>query len=391
MKKHGVTLGKKSFEAVCSHFPKDFSSSLFLVDALGDVVYAKDDLRIPANILAGSILEAVRWGECNVLDLEGESGAIVAPIMVNSDVLGGLVWFSRTLFCVSEQFSSAFILDVSKRIIDALHEENLTNKYLLEANRNAMQEERISAEVLHEKKGLSLKPLREVYIFREDALLSAIKRGQRNQARKYLNEILIYIYGQCGERIDFIKAHLIEISVMMIRGSMELGASEIRVFENSYRMLLDLSTVKDEESMSVLATQLLENVMDNIESVNSSVPERKFKTAFAHLKENFTDPEFTRHKLAAYSRLGEKQLTLLFNKFTGKGFSENLSEMRIACACQMILSCDDTATEIAYKSGFSDQSYFSKIFKKHTGLTPIAFRRNFKKKCQGGSKLPKNA
>ncbi len=383
-KKWETVLDKSSFERVASHFHPKEAAKLFFCDACGNWICGAKNAEMPPEILSMSIREAVRWGECNVLELADDSGAIVAPAMANSKLLGALVLFDKKLFCVSENFSGTIILSASQRLLEALDFENLTNRHLLESNNKAMNSARISAEILHEKKGMQLQPIRGSYIFREEYLLSAIKRGQRNQARKYLDEILIYIYAQCGDRIDLIKAHLIETAVMMIRGSLEMGSPEIRVFENSYRILSELSAAKDKESMSVLATSLLEDVMDSIESENSSVYERKFKQAFAYLKENFADPQLSRQKLAAYSKLSEKQLTLLFKKFTGKGFSENLSEMRISKACELMLSGMESATEIAYEVGFSDQSYFCKIFKKYSKLTTSDFRKKMERKNSKG-------
>ncbi|MEZ0130207.1 helix-turn-helix domain-containing protein [Flavobacterium sp. LBUM151] len=35
-----------------------------------------------------------------------------------------------------------------------------------------------------------------------------------------------------------------------------------------------------------------------------------------------------------------------------------------------------TLTEIAYMTGFSDQSHFTRIFKLHTGKNPSSYRKN---------------
>ncbi|WP_241676630.1 helix-turn-helix domain-containing protein [Flavobacterium pectinovorum] len=39
-----------------------------------------------------------------------------------------------------------------------------------------------------------------------------------------------------------------------------------------------------------------------------------------------------------------------------------------------------TLTEIAYMTGFSDQSHFTKIFKQHTGKKPSSYRKKTQKK-----------
>lgn len=368
-------LSRKTLALLSANFSARFKKNLFLTDTEGRLICSNSELKIDAPILATSVKESMRWGECNVFSPGREAGVIVAPIILNSELLGGFGWFGENLFCVSEKFSSDFILDASKKLLDALDLENLTNRALLESNREAMLRGRISAEFLHDTKNLKLKNLRDAYMFREDSLLAAIKSGNRELARKYLNEILIYIYGQYTNRTELIKAHLIEMSVMMIRGAVEHGVSKIEAFENSYKMLSELSVVNDEESMCVTITRLLENVIDNIENSNSTNSEKKFKAAFKYMKDNFANPQLSRKMLADYLRISERRLTELFKKFTSKGFCENLSELRISKACELILLNTSNATEIAYEVGFSDQSYFSKIFKKHTKFTPSGFRK----------------
>ena len=67
----------------------------------------------------------------------------------------------------------------------------------------------------------------------------------------------------------------------------------------------------------------------------------------------------------------------LINKFkaqygiTPKAF---ISQVRILKAKELLLATDNLSREIAYFLGFSDELYFIRFFKKHTGLTPRRFR-----------------
>ena|SRR2546423_1716744 len=57
---------------------------------------------------------------------------------------------------------------------------------------------------------------------------------------------------------------------------------------------------------------------------------------------------------------------------------EYVRRLRIEKACREIINSDAPLVEIATAAGFYDQSHFSKIFKRLTGLTPAAYRATFR-------------
>jgi AraC-like DNA-binding protein len=65
--------------------------------------------------------------------------------------------------------------------------------------------------------------------------------------------------------------------------------------------------------------------------------------------------------------------------FDNLSFGDYIRKLRIEKAIQL-LDSDHSLTEIAYLTGFSDQSHFTRIFKKHTGKNPSDYRKNLRKK-----------
>ena len=62
--------------------------------------------------------------------------------------------------------------------------------------------------------------------------------------------------------------------------------------------------------------------------------------------------------------------------FDNLNFGEYIRKVRIEKAITLIQSTNYSLTEIAYLTGFSDQSHFTRIFKQHTGKNPSVFRKN---------------
>lgn len=67
-------------------------------------------------------------------------------------------------------------------------------------------------------------------------------------------------------------------------------------------------------------------------------------------------------------------LTDVLKKESGKNTQEHIHDSLIALAQDQLLNSQQTATEIAYNLGFEYPQYFSRFFKKKTGLTPLEFR-----------------
>ena len=62
--------------------------------------------------------------------------------------------------------------------------------------------------------------------------------------------------------------------------------------------------------------------------------------------------------------------------FDNLSFGDYIRKMRIKKAILLMETTKYSLTEIAYLTGFSDQSHFTRIFKKHIGENPSAYRKN---------------
>ncbi len=69
-------------------------------------------------------------------------------------------------------------------------------------------------------------------------------------------------------------------------------------------------------------------------------------------------------------------LSTLFQKQLGKGFVDYLNEIRIDHACTYLRQNYLKTYEVAYKVGFKDDKYFSKVFKKVKGQSPSEYRKS---------------
>ena len=92
------------------------------------------------------------------------------------------------------------------------------------------------------------------------------------------------------------------------------------------------------------------------------------------------DSEFTgthsTSRLAEDAGVHPVHLATVFRKFHGQTIGEYTQRLRVSHASRMLVDRDRELIDIAYESGFSDQSHFNRLFKRHTGMTPAEFRRS---------------
>lgn len=93
----------------------------------------------------------------------------------------------------------------------------------------------------------------------------------------------------------------------------------------------------------------------------------------AHVRDNCVDAELSLDKVACRFRVSRRYVQTLFSE-RGQTFSGMLMDARLDHAQSLLRNSDSKIVSIAMESGFSDASYFGKVFRKKIGSTPSQWR-----------------
>lgn len=93
-----------------------------------------------------------------------------------------------------------------------------------------------------------------------------------------------------------------------------------------------------------------------------------------YLEQHFSEP-VNRENTARKFGLTPPYLSQLFRKVSGKGFSQYLLECRLDMAKHLLRNTTLPIKEIASRSGFDNEVYFTRRFRESTGRPPGQFRR----------------
>ena len=91
------------------------------------------------------------------------------------------------------------------------------------------------------------------------------------------------------------------------------------------------------------------------------------------LQENLPSP-VSMTALASHLKLGSRTLNRRFKKATGMSPQAYLQTLRIAAAKDLLKHSNLSVGDIAWQLGLQDVSYFSQLFRRHNGMSPLRYR-----------------
>ncbi|HEY2491670.1 MAG TPA: AraC family transcriptional regulator [Paenibacillus sp.] len=108
--------------------------------------------------------------------------------------------------------------------------------------------------------------------------------------------------------------------------------------------------------------------------------------ALRYIHEHYMEP-ITLDQLALILNYSAKNLSKVFKKQTGYSLIDYVIQVRINKAKELLIQTDATIQEIAESIGYPDRLYFTRIFKKHSGVSPGSFKEMTKESRSGADRL----
>ena len=92
--------------------------------------------------------------------------------------------------------------------------------------------------------------------------------------------------------------------------------------------------------------------------------------------QNHSHEDLNADEIAAKCLLSPSYFRYLFKNITSCTFTEYLTRIRIKKALDMLKASDKRVIDISLETGFNNVSHFNKVFKLHTGLSPMQFKKS---------------
>lgn len=158
------------------------------------------------------------------------------------------------------------------------------------------------------------------------------------------------------ERAERIRAHVADVELMLRERP---HAFELEVMARCFQIFRQLSCALAERDAAP------EPVDANLETL---------RRMMAHVQERFAE-DLRLEDIAAAGSVSKSTCSRLFGRYTGRSPVAYLIDYRLEVAAARLRETDDSLAAVAHACGFSQQSYFNRMFLRAYGVTPGAYRR----------------
>lgn len=152
----------------------------------------------------------------------------------------------------------------------------------------------------------------------------------------------------------------------------DLNEDSVRHFKLNCFDLIESSST-NQQFLSRLST-ILEDFKIIIDNYHLDSQDATIHKILLYMQEHYSEP-LSLQDLVNEFGFSYSYLSSYFASQTNGTFIEHLNRIRIEKACELLENPSISISEVTEMVGYSDQSYFSKVFKKQTGITPREYRK----------------
>lgn len=135
-----------------------------------------------------------------------------------------------------------------------------------------------------------------------------------------------------------------------------------------------IDSIKYSEDLILTYKSIISNISELIDKHENKINSHMINKIIQYIHDHY-DEQLTLADVSKLFNFNYSYLSAYFSSHNEEGFNEFLNKIRIQKACDF-LKQDIPISDISNMVGYSDHSYFCKVFKKFTGLTPSNFRKN---------------
>lgn len=208
----------------------------------------------------------------------------------------------------------------------------------------------------------------------ENQMIERIQEGDKEAGLDLLHRLLTELSVLEAGDLSAIKTKVLSICALLSRAVAERFHFSQEETEIHFNYMNDLNEAANLQELERLAVHLVDTIAESFSAGLYSGRSQIIIQAVRIVHDYYKDG-ISLAAAAEHLHTNPSYLSMLFRQETGVTFTDYLNQTRINRSCELLHTTGFSLAEIATLSGFEDQSYFSKVFKKLKGITPKDYRK----------------
>jgi AraC-like DNA-binding protein/ligand-binding sensor protein len=209
----------------------------------------------------------------------------------------------------------------------------------------------------------------------ESEIFKAIRIVDVEKAKQLLDRLALQIFTHSKGQLEVLKGLSMEFVISLGRFATECGVK----FEESFRRgMIKFKELEDSDTTEKVFVWLLamgNAYIDMLTQPNLDENEAVIKKAVSYIQERYAAPSLSIEEVAGVVYISPTHLSRMFKQQTGCSILEYIRNTRLEQAKLLLRHSNKTASQVAKCVGYNDRTYFCKVFKQITGISPNEYRR----------------
>lgn len=194
-------------------------------------------------------------------------------------------------------------------------------------------------------------------------------------ALNYLKNFISLVIKNCIMN-EFDLKTLLENAIYNILNILDELDFDINELNNSKREIFQkIDEAEFSDDLLSIMNDIISKINDTINKSQNPLNNQMINKIIEYISEHYNE-QLSLKQLADIFHFNYYYLSSYFSSYNNEGFSEYLNKIRVEKAAELLCNEKIPVSEISYMVGYSDHSYFCKVFKKFRKVTPSEFRKN---------------
>lgn len=209
---------------------------------------------------------------------------------------------------------------------------------------------------------------------KEKELLGRVRLGDVDGAKEVLEQLLAEFMVRGAAKIELIKARIMELIILVSRVTVECGAKGEKMLELNSLYSKELAGFDQIEDVCQWSVGVLEEYISQVKQGGNLKNRQVIDQVTKYIRENYGE-NLTLEDIASQVYLSPYYLSHIFKQEMGCTVMDYTTQVKMEIAKKLLRDPKNNVVETAEKLGYSDPSYFTKVFKKKEGITPSKFKQ----------------